>query len=415
MLIKKKNMNFLSKNRLKLIFSFFLFIYIFAHLLFFKLGVLKSFNTDYTDPVLMLLDGNFSFINQNGELWNRGPFLYPLILAFQLKLALILNINALFITSIFSISVILFSGFILYKIARLFFFENYKHAQLTLILYLSIPFNIYSSSMPLSEIPFGLFVLLSIYYLLKGLLDFNKSKYFLLSGVTLGLALLIRPIGILLPLVYLLIIFSFFFKKYRKTAILRMLFFSLAVSLTILPWSIYNYIKTDKVVLLASNGVASIKDGLKLYHKGYREKHEVSDDVKFVVDDFYQKRETMNTLPVIIDFLKDKFKEDKWAVINFYLYKAKRVWYGLDSQNIKKEKIIKIFSFLYIILFMIALYKVFKRNDRKQIILLSIIILVTLTFWGMAILVVPLLRYVLLSYGLFTLLIPIILEKKLKV
>ena len=157
----------------------------------------------------------------------------------------------------------------------------------------------------------------------------------------------------------------------------------------------------------------SIKDGHKLYHKDYREKHVVSEDVKFIVDDFYKKRETLNTLPDIINFLKDKFKEDKWAVINFYLYKAKRVWFGLDSQNIKKERVIKIFSFLYIVLFMIAMYKVFKKNNRDQIILLSIIILVTFTFWGMAILVVPLLRYVLLSYGLFTLLIPIILEKKI--
>ena len=407
-------MNFFSKNKLKLIFSFFLLIYLFAHLLFFKLGILKSFNTDYTEPVLMLLEGNLSFINQYGELWNRGPFLYPLILAFQLKTALVFNINALYITSLFSIGTILFSGFILYKIARLFFSENYRHAQLTLVLYLSIPFNIYSSSMPLSETPFGVFVLLSIYYLLKGFLNFNKSKYFLLSGVTLGLALLIRPIGILLPIVYLLIIFYFFFREYKRKAVYRMLFFAFAVFLTILPWSIYNYIKTDKIILLSSNGVGSIKDGHKLYHKNYREKHEVSEHVKFIVDDFYKKRETLNTLPDIIDFLKDKFKEDKWAVINFYLYKAKRVWFGLDSQNIKKERVIKIFSFLYIVLFMIAMYKVFKKNNREQIILLSIIILVTFTFWGMAILVVPLLRYVLLSYGLFTLLIPIILEKSIK-
>ena len=63
---------------------------------------------------------------------------------------------------------------------------------------------------------------------------------------------------------------------------------------------------------------------------------------------------------------------------------------------------------------MIAMYKVFKKNNRNQLILLSIIILVTLTFWGMAILVVPLLRYVLLSYGLFTLLIPMVLEKSSK-
>ena len=119
-------MNFLSKKKVKLIFLFFSFIYIFTHLLFFKLGVLKSFNTDYTEPVLMILEGNFSFINQQGEIWNRGPFLYPLILAFQLKLASILNINTLFITSLFSIGAIMLSGFVLYKIARLFFFENYK-------------------------------------------------------------------------------------------------------------------------------------------------------------------------------------------------------------------------------------------------------------------------------------------------
>ena len=253
-------MNFLSKKKVKLIFLFFSLIYIFTHLLFFKLGVLKSFNTDYTEPVLMILEGNFSFINQQGEIWNRGPFLYPLILAFQLKLASILNINTLFITSLFSIGAIMLSGFVLYKIARLFFFENYKHAQLTLILYLSIPFNIYSSSMPLSEAPFGVFILLSIYFLLKGLLDFSKLKYFILSGITLGLALLIRPIGILLPIIYLLIIFYFFFREYKKAAIYRMFFFFLAVFLTILPWSAYNYIKTDKIILLSSNGVASIKE-----------------------------------------------------------------------------------------------------------------------------------------------------------
>jgi 4-amino-4-deoxy-L-arabinose transferase-like glycosyltransferase len=405
-------MNFLRKNKLRLIFLIFICAYILAHLFFFNLGILKSFNTDYREPINMILEGNLTFINEHGELWNRGPFLYPLILALQLKIAAILNVNALIITSSFSITAILFSGYILYKIARLYFSKDYKHAQLTLILYLSIPFNIYSSSMPLSEIPFAVFILLSIYYLLKGFLYFKNLKYFVLSGIALGLALLVRPIGILLPIVYSLIIFSSLFREYKKIIIYRIFFFLLSVFLTILPWSTYNYIKTDKIILLSSNGVASIKDGLKLYHKDYREKQKVSDDVKFVVDDFYKKRKSMNTLPDIVEFLKDKFKEDKWAVLNFYIYKAKRVWFGLDSQSVKKERIIKIIGFLYIILFMIASYKIFKRKIRSELILLSVILFITLTFWGMAILVVPLLRYVLLSYGLFTLLIPIIFDKQ---
>ena len=401
-------MEFLHKKNIKLILFFFFGVYILSHLIFFKLDILKSFNTDYREPVFMLLDGNFTFINDNGKLWNRGPFLYPVILAIQLKAASLLNLNAYYITSMFSIISVLFSGYIIYKIARLIFVNDYKHAQLTLILYLSIPFNIYSSSMPLSEIPFGIFVLLSIYYLLKGCLYFDKIKFIFFSGIALGLALLIRPIGVLLPIIFIGIIFFFFFKEYRKKTILKTAYFLLAVFLTILPWSIYNYKKTNKIVLLSSNGVASIKDGLKLYHKNYREKHEVSDNVKFVVDDFFNKRKSMNSLGDIKTFLKNKFKEDKWAVINFYIYKAKRVWYGLDSQNIKKEKIIKIVGLGYIILFIFSSFKILKKNIKKEKILLALVISITLIFWFMAVLVVPLLRYVLLSYGLFTLLIPIL-------
>ncbi|WP_046755619.1 glycosyltransferase family 39 protein [Kordia jejudonensis] len=383
----------------KTYYILFFILYALAHIVFYKMGILSSESQDYTAPVESLIN-NGSFLDETGFLWNKTPPLFPLWLYIQYQIAVFTGIPQILLTSLFSIVITLFSGHFIYKIVRLVFSENERMARLAMLLFLSCPFIIYATYKPLSLVPFCVLLYASLYYLLKYLFYDKDYKQLIISSVLLGLALLTRPIGILIPLIYALVCIIYLF-KHKKRAFVSIAIIASVIALTIAPWTAYNYAKSNQFVLLSSHGVNSIKDGFNLSNKFYREKIEVSEDVSMISNSFYEQREEVQNLGDVLTFLGKKWEEDKGALLNFYLFKAQRVWYGLDSQNSKKERYIKIISILYIILFITGSVLIFRQKNKQYSWLLISILLITFYFWGMAIVVVPLLRYMLPSIGLF--------------
>ena len=376
-------------------------IYVIAHLVFYKLGILSSESQDYAAPVQSLLN-NGSLVDETGFLWNKTPPVFPLWLYLQYQIAAFTGIPQIVITSLCSIILTLVSGHFIYKIARLIFPEKERLARIALILFLSCPFIIYATYKPLSLVPFCALLYASLYYFWRFLFEKTYYKDLIISSVLIALALLTRPIGILLPLIYALICVIYLFKD-KERAFVSPIVSLVIIALTIAPWTAYNVIKTNQFVLLSSHGVNSIKDGFNLSNKFYREKIPVSEDVAKISNSFYAQRDDVHNLGDVLSFLDEQWKEDKGAVINFYLYKAQRVWYGLDSQNSKKERVIKIISILYILLFIWGSVLLFKQKNRSYTWFLIMLLLITFYFWGMATLVVPLLRYMLPAMGLLML------------
>jgi hypothetical protein len=101
------------------------------------------------------------------------------------------------------------------------------------------------SSMILAESLFTLFIWASVYLLSKSA-QTTESKYYILLGVTLGMGVLIKPIGIMLLLitnVYLLI---------DKNKISKVLLVCIFTLLILLPWAARNYNATERMTVFPS-------------------------------------------------------------------------------------------------------------------------------------------------------------------
>lgn len=151
---------------------------------------------------------------------------YPIFIA-----SILLLFKSLLAVSIFQISLASFSVVLLYRIVTLYA-KRWVGLGAALIFALE-PGGIFLSSVLLSEVLFTFLLLLSLYFFLR----LNGSV--LKSGLALGLATLVRPIGFMLWPVFIVGIFFIYQKAKLKTIFI----FSVAFLLFILPWSFRNRIE----------------------------------------------------------------------------------------------------------------------------------------------------------------------------
>ncbi len=387
-------------------------VYVVAQLLFSTYGILDDRNNDYHEAVVCLLEHG-SFETPYGRIFTRTPPLFPLMLAALYKLSDSLHIPRVVLTSTFSITITLCNALWVYKITSLFT-QSKKHRLLAYGMFVFFPFIIYATYKPLSLVPFSFFLYGSLFFFFRGLVKDNLVKNMIWASIFLGLSLLIRPIGILLPVVYIMLVSYFFFigkRIPRNNMVAMLLVIPCFTFLTIAPWTIHNYIKTDRVVLLSSHGLATLRDGFSFNNKKWKEQIPLPEEVSYISDTFFSKRDEMKTTGQVFDFILEEFKKDPWNVIVFYAYKAKRVWYGLDSQNSKKEAVILPLSLSVIVLMLAGMYRSLSLSVELRFLSIALLVL-TLYFWSMSLMVVPLLRYMIPVYGLFFIVIPVVFVKR---
>jgi len=188
----------------------------------------------YNNLALILLD---TFRMKNEIL--RTP-VYPAFIASIYAVVGVKPFIVLFVQIFISVA----TAYFFYKIAE--YLTNTMIAQTGLFIFAVEPTLILYTSFLYSEVLFMFFTMLSLFWLLKGLKN-NENKWFILSGITLGLATLTRPAGQYLIVVYaLLILFYTTQKKLRikNTVILACFFF-----LSIFPWTMRNYVLYNRFIL----------------------------------------------------------------------------------------------------------------------------------------------------------------------
>jgi len=113
----------------------------------------------------------------------------------------------------------------------------------------------------LTETLFGLFFFIFLFFSIH-FLKFFKIKFLLFSGIFLGLSVLVRPLVIYLPIVFL--IFLVFAKYNFKKKFLAIFVFLITFYATIFPWMFHNYKLHGHFALTTS--VASNVSGWYLPH-----------------------------------------------------------------------------------------------------------------------------------------------------
>ncbi len=157
---------------------------------------------------------------------------------------------------------------------------------------------------------------------------------FALAAVFLGIAMLIRSIAIaILPVCVLIVWFTQHpaHKKAISSAVL------LGVgALVVLPWSVLIHTQTEQFVLLGTNSVPSVRDGLTFaVGKAYRQEFQLSEPVLALMERLLERRAEMNSLGEILAVLRQEAERDPAAVLNLLALKAARSWYATDSGRLE--------------------------------------------------------------------------------
>ena len=143
--------------------------------------------------------------------------------------------HSYFIVRIFQAILSALTCVILYYTAKEIFDE--KIAKVSAWLLLFYPVLIVYTGLILSETLFTFLFIITVFLLVKGLSS-EKNKYFILSGLFLGLSTLTRPVTLLLPfLIFFLIIIT------NRNLLSKWLLFFTVFCIVLLPWSIRNYQK----------------------------------------------------------------------------------------------------------------------------------------------------------------------------
>ncbi len=378
------------------------FVYAVLHLILSQKGLISDIHIDYIPVLENLLNGR-GLVYADGTMANRYPPLFPLLLYVLHGSSGILHLNPIWFTSIFSILQIIAIGLILAKLGEKTTGTS-TVGKCAFIFYTGCPFVVFSSFKPLSSIPYTLFTVAAIYVWIALIQSQKPAIKAIQVGVLLGLANLIRPIGLFVPLILGLGAWVWWALSISKIS-MRSMVLSVSILigsayLTIIPWSIYQYANTGEWVLLSKGGFPSMKDGLSFNYKKHRHPLRMSTGLSHLISEFTKRYSSYQTVGDIGRFFAEQIKTRPGAVLKLVGLKLARSWYGTDSQNPVYERINRIVSLIYILLFLIGIY--WLKNDMTPIRMLMIGMTIALVgyYWSLAFMVLSIVRYMVPVFGL---------------
>ena len=232
----------------------------------------------YKPVALNLLNGH-GLTDYKGAIALRYPPGYPIILAGVFSIGTVLHISESTMIYIFMISCMGFASLFIFLMAKLFW--KPKYALIATSAFMTYPFALWLTKQPNVEMPFIVTFYASLWFFFLSFKDTWNGSFSFLSGIFLGISMLIRPIAVGMPFILALSLLVFPYDKsmYQRFSFLTLLLFG--VILIVGTWEAWVYANTGKFLLLSSGGVPSIKDGLTfgIQTKGYRHEIQIPDDV----------------------------------------------------------------------------------------------------------------------------------------
>jgi 4-amino-4-deoxy-L-arabinose transferase-like glycosyltransferase len=207
-------------------------------------NVSPDFNQCYDPYAQSLLLGK-GFADREGK---PTAFVAPLYSVF---LALIYSIwgRSLDIIRLSQIILDIFSCLLIFNIAGEMF--NKRVAIFASLFYSIYPLLVYQTGLVLSETLFIFFLVSFSYLLLKVFSTSGNKVIAFLCGTILGLAVLTRPIPLLLPVI--IIPGLLYHYRYKKTlALSKSIYIMIGMSIVVIPWIIRNYFIFHKFIPVSS-------------------------------------------------------------------------------------------------------------------------------------------------------------------
>lgn len=337
------------------------------------------------------------------EIATRYPPGYPLILALVFKFAAWFSLPTQLTLAIFNLLCYGASAVLIFLLASNIW-DN-KSALISVACWGSYLPLLWLTSQPSSEVPFLVFTYASL-YLFYFALQHKKTHFhwYFLSGLCGGCAALIRPNGLLVGAA--LVLASLFLQtkpiKLRGALIALLLAGNLVV---LLPWQSLVYLKTGKVIGLSTGLVPSMRDGLRfaVNPKSYRLDINVPEDVRLLTGRIHTRFDEMDNMRRLISVVAEESSKQPTALLKLLAIKAARSWYATDSG--RRETILFLMQLVYLSVLLVGLIGTWRDNTNHRQLLVLVGLLVAL-FWGVTILVLSILRYMVPVIGLLFVFLP---------
>jgi 4-amino-4-deoxy-L-arabinose transferase-like glycosyltransferase len=371
-------------------------------------------NGDYVgfyEPVARnILDGQGP-VHDDGSPGTEYPPGHPIVLAGVFGIAHLLHVPEPLALDALALLCVSGASLMLFLVARTLW--GGALAVIPSLAWSTYPFVLWLTKQPNSELPFMvlLFAAVAVFW---AVLAENRLAWRRLGavGVLLGLAMLVRPIAILLPGVFgILLLWRAHELTFRRRLIGAALI-GLGALVAVAPWEAWVRARTGELVLLSSNGAASMTDGLTFaVHPGKRHRMGISvpPDVALFMRGILGHISEMHSTGDVVRAVASETRQRPAAAVKLVAIKLARAWYGTDSQRL--ERPILLLQALYLLLLGVATALVWRAGGRPR----ELAILcwaVVLYFWFMNIVSLPLVRYMTPAVGLLFLLAPGILRRR---
>lgn len=343
----------------------------------------------------------------------RYPPVFPLLLAGLFRLSAVTGASEDALMVVFRLVCVGLSAVLLYALARLAW--SPRLALLPALLWLTYPFFLWVAKQPNSEVPFIPVLFAAMWLLWRPLLRGQRGRgawaLYLAAGVMAGVAMLIRPaaIGLSATMALIILLLAPRGAAWRVRIGWGVLVLAGSV-LAVLPWEATLYARTGRFIPLSIGGNVTIQDGLMFVasEDEYRRPMNVPDDVVRISRAFYERRLQMQLggMRGVVELAVDLGRDDPDALAKLLLLKAVRGWYANDSRVYEGPSLLLQAGYLALIVWG-SVYSWRGGANRAAAARLNAgHWVVALTFWGMAFLVVPLLRYMVPVMGLLMLAVP---------
>lgn len=367
----------------------------------FRLNEQSDYFASY-EPVARNFLAGRGFARSDQSLSTEYPPGYPLILAGIFGVSNWLGVSEVTSLSAFAVICMALVSMFIFLLARMFW--GVAPALISAVVWMTYPFALWLTKQPNSELPFMVVFyggLCLFWYALSRRLP---ARAYFLCGLIFGAAMLIRPIALGVGLVLSAIIWFTARDLSRRVRGLMMAMLLLGSLLAVLPWEAWVYHKTGQVILLGTNGVKSMRDGLTfaVETKGYRQESRTRPDVVQVMDDIRARQDEISTFGDLGSVVSREFRAHPMAVTRLLLMKLGRSWYGTDSRRL--EKPILLIQLAYLVLVAWGAWSAWKRGGAYKKFVIAAL-LITVYFWGMTFLALSILRYMVPVVGLLFVLV----------
>ena len=341
----------------------------------------------------------------------RAPPGYPVILAGVLRVGTALDVPESISLSLLTLACIALSSLFLYLMAK-DVWGDWK-ALLPSALWSTYPLALWLTKQPNTEVPFTT-ILFATALVLWRLTRSEKPKIGLavLIGVLAGLAMLVRPIALLFPLVLAGLVMLLTTAWPRWTRLVGAVVVVAMSLIVIEPWQRYAERVTGQFVLLSSAGVPSIRDGLTFgvnAQKNYRRPIYVPDFIGTVMVDFYAQYQQLDSFDAIARAFEREVRAHPVGTAGLVGMKLGRAWYGTDSRRL--DRYIFWLQLFYVIALGWAGWRAWEPGaERRRLVLIAGAFIAY--FWCMSVTVLPLVRYMVPALGLAFLLVPAAFEPR---